>query len=138
MNAESPHLSQKKNSSSDKKYIKSIEVAAKTGHMTVRQITAQLMELDTNARELTIDDVHGTVDITGSQDMQSTCNTLDGDISVNQTGSVSHLIIPAGADIRTRCRGLNTRLITADSVTVTPDAPYQIELNGFNSELTIG
>ena len=120
------------------KYIKSIEVAAQTGHMTVRQITAQLMELDTNARELTIDDVHGTVDITGSQDMQITCNTLDGDISVNQTGSVSHLIIPAGADIRTRCRGLNTRLITADSVTVTPDAPYQIELNGFNSELTIG
>ncbi|MBP5347604.1 MAG: helix-turn-helix domain-containing protein, partial [Bacteroidaceae bacterium] len=120
------------------KYIKSIEVAAKTGHMTVRQITAQLMELDTNARELTIDDVHGTVDITGSQDMQITCNTLDGDISVNQTGSVSHLVIPAGIDIRTRCRGLNTRLITADSVTVTPDAPYQIELNGFNSELTIG
>ena len=120
------------------KYIKSIEVAAKTGHMTVRQITAQLIELDTNARELTIDDVHGTVDITGSQDMQITCNTLDGDISVNQTGSVSHLIIPADADIRTRCRGLNTRLITADSVTVTPDAPYQIELNGFNSELTIG
>lgn len=120
------------------KYIKSIEVAAKTGHMTVRQITAQLIELDTNARELTIDDVHGTVDITGSQDMQITCNTLDGDISVNQTGSVSHLIIPAGVDIRTRCRGLNTRLITADSVTVTPDAPYLIELNGFSSELTIG
>lgn len=120
------------------KYIKSIEVAAKTGHMTVRQITAQLIELDTNARELTIDDVHGTVDITGSQDMQITCNTLDGDISVNQTGSVSHLIIPADADIRTRCRGLNTRLITADSVTVTPDAPYLIELNGFSSELTIG
>ena len=120
------------------KYIKSIEVAAKTGHMTVRQITAQMIELDTNARELTIDDVHGTVDITGSQDMQITCNTLDGDISVNQTRSVSHLIIPAGTDIRTRCRGLNTRLITADSVTVTPDAPYLIELNGFSSELTIG
>jgi transcriptional regulator with XRE-family HTH domain len=120
------------------KYIKSIEVAAKTGHMTVRQITAQLIELDTNAREMTIDDVHGTVDITGSQDMQITCNTLDGDISVNQTGSVSHLIIPADVDIRTRCRGLNTRLITADSVTVTPDAPYLIELNGFSSELTIG
>ena len=120
------------------KYIKSIEVAAKTGHMTVRQITAQLIELDTNASELTIDDVHGTVDITGSQDMQITCNTLDGDISVNQTGSVSHLIIPAGIDIRTRCRGLNTRLITADSVAVTPDAPYLIELNGFSSELTIG
>ena len=120
------------------KYIKSIEVAAKTGHMTVRQITAQLIELDTNARELTIDDVHGTVDITGSQDMQITCNTLDGDISVNQTGSVSHLVIPAGIDIRTRCRGLNTRLITADSVTVTPDAPYLVELNGFSSELTVG
>ncbi len=119
------------------KYIKSIEVAAKTGHMTVRQITAQLIELDTNARELTIDDVHGTVDITGSQDMQITCNTLDGDISVNQTGSVSHLVIPAGIDIRTRCRGLNTRLITGDSVTVTSDAPYLIELNGFSSELTI-
>ena len=120
------------------KYIKSIEVAAKTGNMTVRQITAQLIELDTNAREMTIDDVHGTVDITGSQDMQITCNTLDGDISVNQTGSVSHLIIPAGTDFRTRCRGLNTRLITADSVTVNPDAPYLIELNGFSSELTIG
>lgn len=120
------------------KYIKSIEVAAKTGHMTVRQITAQLIELDTNAREMTIDDVHGTVDITGSQDMQITCNTLDGDISVNQTGSVSHLIIPAGTDIRTRCRGLNTRLITGASVTVNPDAPYLIELNGFSSELTIG
>lgn len=120
------------------KYIKSIEVAAKTGHMIVRQITAQLIELDTNARELTIDDVHGTVDITGSQDMQITCNTLDGDISVNQTGSVSHLIIPAGTGIRTRCRGLNTRLITGDSVTVNPDAPYLIELNGFSSELTIG
>ena len=105
------------------KYIKSIEVAAKTGSMTVRQITSQLIELDTNARELTIDDVHGTVDITGSQDMQIICNTLDGDISVNQTGSVSHLVIPAGVDIRTRCRGLNTRLITGDSVTVNSDAP---------------
>ena len=120
------------------KYINSIEVAAKTGHMNVRQITAQLIELDTNARELTIDDVHGTVDITGSQDMQITCNTLDGDISVNQTGSVSHLILPEGVDIRTRCRGLNTRLITGDSVTVNPDAPYLIELNGFSSELTVG
>ena len=120
------------------KYIKSIEVAAKTGSMTVRQITSQLIELDTNARELTIDDVHGTVDITGSQDMQIICNTLDGDISVNQTGSVSHLVIPAGVDIRTRCRGLNTRLITGDSVTVNSDAPYLIELNGFSSELTVG
>ena len=120
------------------KYIKSIEVAAKTGSMTVRQITSQLIELDTNARELTIDDVHGTVDITGSQDMQIICNTLDGDISVNQTGSVSHLVIPAGVDIRTRCRGLNTRLITGDSVTVNSDAPYLMELNGFSSELTVG
>jgi len=119
------------------KYIKSVEVSAKTGKITVRQITAQLIELDTNARELIVDDVHGTVDITGSQDMQITYSTLDGDISVNQTGSISHLSIPAGAQIRTRCRGLNTRLITADSVTVNPDAPYQIELNGFNSELTI-
>ena len=106
--------------------------------LSLEVLLPQKIELDTNARELTIDDVHGTVDITGSQDMQITCNTLDGDISVNQTGSVSHLIIPAGTDIRTRCRGLNTRLITADSVTVTPDAPYLIELNGFSSELTIG
>ena len=35
-------------------------------------------------------------------------------------------------------QGLNTRLITGDSVTVSPDAPYLIELNGFSSELTIG
>jgi len=119
------------------KYIKSVEVSAKTGKITMRQISAQLVELDTNARELTLDDVHGTVDITGSQDMQIVCNTLDGDISVNQTGSISHLSIPTGADIRTRCRGLITRLITADSVAVNPEAPYQIELNGFNSELTI-
>ena len=70
--------------------------------------------------------------------MQIICNTLDGDISVNQTGSVSHLIIPAGVNIRTRCRGLNTRLITDSSVTVNPDAPYLVELNGFSSELTVG
>ena len=119
------------------KYIRGIEVAAKTDKMTVRQITAQLIELDTNAGELTVDDVHGTVDVTGSQDMKIICKTLDGDISVNQTGSVSHLLIPAGTDIRTRCRGINTRLITDDTVTVSPDAPYQVELNGFSSELTI-
>lgn len=119
------------------KYIKGVEVAAKTDKMTVRQITAQLIELDTNAGELTVDDVHGTVDITGSQDMKIIFNTLDGDISVNQTGSVSHLLLPAGTDIRTRCRGINTRLITDDTVSVSPDAPYQVELNGFSSELTI-
>ena len=119
------------------KYIKGVEVAAKTDKMTVRQITAQLIELDTNAGELTVDDVHGTVDVTGSQDMKIICKTLDGDISVNQTGSVSHLLLPAGTDIRTRCRGINTRLITDDTVTVSPDAPYQVELNGFSSELTI-
>ena len=119
------------------KYIKGVEVAAKTDKMTVRQITVQLIELDTNAGELTVDDVHGTVDITGSQDMKIICKTLDGDISVNQTGSVSHLLLPAGTDIRTRCRGINTRLITDDTVTVSPDAPYQVELNGFSSELTI-
>ena len=119
------------------KYIKGVEVAAKTDKMTVRQITAQLIELDTNAGELTVDDVHGTVDITGSQDMKIIFNTLDGDISVNQTGSVSHLLIPAGTDIRTRCRGINTRLITDDTISVSPDAPYQVELNGFSSELTI-
>ncbi|MBO7415116.1 MAG: helix-turn-helix transcriptional regulator [Bacteroidaceae bacterium] len=119
------------------KYIKGVEVTAKTDKMTVRQITAQLTELDTNAAELTLDDVHGTVDITGSQDMKIICTTLHGDISVNQTGSVSHLLIPAGTDIRTRCHGINTRLITDDTVTVSPDAPYQVELNGFSSELTI-
>lgn len=119
------------------KYVKGVEVAAKTDKLMVRQLTAQLIELDTNATELSMDDVHGNVDITGSQDMQIHCYTLDGNLSVNQTGTVSHVVIPAGMDIRTRCRGLNTRLITADSVSVNPDAPFEIELNGFSSELTI-
>lgn len=33
---------------------------------------------------------------------------------------------------------LDTNLITDSSVTVNPDAPYLVELNGFSSELTVG
>ena len=120
------------------KYVRSIEVEAKTEKMMLRDITCQNIELDSNATELSIDDVHGTIEINASQDMLIRCNTLDGNISVNQTGTVSRMLIPSGLAIRSRCRGINTRMISDDSVAVSDDAAYEIEVNGFGAELSIG
>lgn len=119
------------------KYVRHIEVAARVGKAQLKNIRCETIEVDARCGELTLEDIHATVDVTSSSDMSIRFVTLDGNLSVNQHGAVSRVLLPEGAAVRTRCRGIHTRLLTALPDLVSPDAAYEVELNGVNAELTV-
>ena len=119
------------------RYVRHLEITAKTGNLSLKDIACDEVEVDARVEELSLDGVRGRVDITNSSDMLVRCMTLEGDLSVNQTSAVSRVVLPDGVSVRTRCRGIRNSFLSESPALVSADAPYEIELNGFHTELTL-
>lgn len=119
------------------RYITTMECAAKTFEAHVRGLACDGVELDVRTQRLTLDGVHGHVEIDCNLDMDITCITLDGRVDVNQLSATSHITVPRDAPVAVQTRGLRTRTIIGPGVRVDEDSKNIIELNGVGSELII-
>ena len=119
------------------RYVTTTECAAKAFEAQVQGLTCDGLELDVRTQRLTLDDVHGHVEVNCNLDMEIACTTLDGRVDVNQLSATSHITVPKGTPLAVLTHGLRTRTIIGSGVHVDEDAPNVVELNGVASELIV-
>lgn len=123
-------------------YIGKIELEVNAGTVTVDSLECESMELDIKSQNLILKDVAGTVEVNCNLDMDIKCNSLKGEIAVNQISAVSKIHIPEGTVFTALKKGVGTSIsFEKDGKPTeafdTPDADNIIELNGIKSELII-
>lgn len=123
-------------------YIGKVELAVNAETVEVRSLECDSIELDIKSRNVRLENVAGTVEINCNLDMNVVCNSLNGEIAINQVSATSKIHIPDGAIFTAVTKGIGTSISyekdgkQADAFD-TPDADNVIELNGVKSELVI-
>lgn len=123
-------------------YIGKVECAVNAETVEVRSLECDSIELDVKASNLILEDVSGTVEINCNLDMEIVCNSLTGEVAVNQVSATSKIHIPENTIFTAVTKGIGTSIAyEKDGKQVerfdTPDAENMIELNGIKSELVI-
>ena len=123
-------------------YISKVECAVNAETVEVRSLSCESLELDLKTRDVLLKDVVGTVEINCDLDMNVVCNTLHGDIAINQISATSKISVPEGTAFTAAAKGIHTSISyerngkPAEAFD-TPGADNIIELNGLKSELII-
>lgn len=123
-------------------YVGKIEAAVNAETVRLHSLECDNIELDVKAKNVTLNDVVGTVEINCNLDMDVICNSLNGEISINQVSATSKIRIPDGAPFTAVTKGIGTSITfekngkQAERFDM-PDADNIIELNGIRSELVI-
>lgn len=123
-------------------YIGKIELEVNAETVTVDSLECESMELDIKSQNLILKDVAGAVEINCNLDMDIKCNSLKGEIAVNQISAMSKIHIPEGTVFTALKKGVGTSISFEKNgkpteAFDTPDADNIIELNGIKSELII-
>lgn len=123
-------------------YAEKIELAVNAEKVELHSLECDSIELDVKAQNIILEDVAGTVEINCNLDMNVVCNSLNGEIDINQISATSKIYIPDGTVFNAVTKGLETSILfekngkQAESF-ATPNAEHIIELNGMKSELVI-
>lgn len=123
-------------------YVGKIEAAVNAETVRLHSLECDNIELDVKAKNVTLNDVVGTVEINCNLDMDVICSSLNGEISINQVSATSKIRIPDGAPFTAVTKGIGTSITfekngkQAERFDM-PDADNIIELNGIKSELVI-
>ncbi|MDD6488979.1 MAG: helix-turn-helix transcriptional regulator [Clostridia bacterium] len=124
------------------KYIGKIELAVNAENIEVSSLECDSIELDTKTKNVTLDNVSGTVEINCNLDMNIICKTLNGSVEINQISATSRICVPENAEFTAVKKGIGTSISyekdgkKADDFSTT-DSENIIELNGMKSELVI-
>lgn len=123
-------------------YVGRIELAVNAETVEVRSLKCSSIELDIRARNLTLENVTGTVEVNCNLDMNIVCHTLNGSVEINQISATSRICVPEKTSFTAVTRGIKTSIsYEKDGKTVSdfsvPDSDNVIELNGLKSELVI-
>lgn len=124
------------------KYVGKIELAVNAENIEVRSLECDSIELDAKTKNVTLDNVTGTVEINCNLDMNITCKTLNGSVEVNQLSATSRISLPQDVAFAAVTKGLGTSISyekggkKVDDFS-TADSENVIELNGMRSELVI-
>lgn len=123
-------------------YIGKIECAVNAEAVGVRSIECDSIELDIKTPSVALEDVIGTVEINCNLDMEVVCNSLNGEVAINQVSATSRIRIPEDAVFTAVTKGVGTSISYEKNGKQTgdfsvPDAENIIELNGIKSELVI-
>lgn len=124
------------------KYIGKIDLAVNAENIEVRSLECDSIELDTKTKNVTLDNVSGTVEINCHLDMNIICKTLNGSVEINQISATSRICVPKNAEFTAVKKGIGTSILyetdrkKADDFS-TADSENVIELNGIKSELVI-
>lgn len=123
-------------------YVGKIEAAVNAETVRLHSLECDNIELDVKAKNVTLNDVVGTVEINCNLDMDVICNSLNGEISINQVSATSKIRIPDGTPFTAVTKGIGTSITfekngkQAERFDM-PDSDNIIELNGIKSELVI-
>lgn len=123
-------------------YIGKIECAINAENVEIRSLECDSIELDVKTPKIVMDHVSGTVEINCNLDMDVVCNSLKGEVAINQVSATSKIHIPEDTVFTAVARGIRTSIsYEKDGQQVEsfsrPDAENIIELNGIKSELVI-
>lgn len=123
-------------------YIGKIECAVNAETVAIRSLECDSVELDVKTSHIDLEDVSGTVEINCNLDMELVCNSLKGEVAINQVSATSRICIPEGAVFTAVTKGIGTSISYEKDGRQTerfdtPDAENVIELNGIKSELVI-
>ena len=119
------------------RYVHKVEVAARTGKLTVRHLEYDNFEFGGKAQEIILSGIKGNTELDVNSDVVIKADSFSGELSLNQVGAVSSMHVPPGKPVSTRTRGIRTRILCEHPELIQPEAPDLIELNGIKSELTL-
>ena len=119
------------------RYVHKVEVSARTGRLSLRNLEYDNFEFGGKADEIVLDGARGETELDVNSDVLVRALSFAGTVSLNQIGAVSTLELPAGRNVATRCRGIRTHILCNDPALLDSGAPDVVELNGVKSELTL-
>ena len=123
-------------------YISHIECEVNAKSVEIRSLECDNIELDIKTSRITLEDISGKVKINCNLDMEVLCNSLNGDLSINQTSATSRICIPENSIFTAVSKGIGTHIYFEKDGQNTErfdssDSDNLIELNGINSELVV-
>lgn len=123
-------------------YISQIECAVNTETVEIHSLECDSIELDVKTPHIILNDVSGTVEINCNLDMEVLCNSLNGEVDINQISATSRINIPENTTFTAVVKGIGTSIFYEKNGQMTerfdtPDSENIIELNGLKSELVI-
>lgn len=123
-------------------YIGKIECAVNAETVEIRSLECDSIELDIKSPDVILADVTGTVEINCNLDMEVFCQSLNGEVAINQVSATSKIRVPKDAAFTAVAKGIGTSISYEKDGKQTepfsvPEAENIIELNGIKSELVI-
>ncbi|MDB8593416.1 helix-turn-helix domain-containing protein [Streptococcus salivarius] len=123
-------------------YISHIECEVNAKSVDIRSLECDNIELDIKTSRITLEDISGKVKINCNLDMEVLCNSLNGDLSINQISATSRICIPENSIFTAVSKGIGTHIYFEKDGQNTErfdssDSDNLIELNGINSELVV-
>lgn len=123
-------------------YLGKIELAVNARSVEISNLECDSIELDLKAPNVRLEEISGTVEINCNLDMEVVCQSLKGEIAINQISATSKIHIPEGTAFTAYAKGIGTSISyekegrKAEPFDM-PNADNLIELNGIKSELVI-
>lgn len=123
-------------------YISHIECEVNAKSVEIRSLECDNIELDIKTSRITLEDISGKVKINCNLDMEVLCNSLNGDLSINQISATSRICIPENSIFTAVSKGIGTHIYFEKDGQNTErfdssESDNLIELNGINSELVV-
>ena len=123
-------------------YISHIECEVNAKSVEIRSLECDNIELDIKTSRITLEDISGKVKINCNLDMEVLCNSLNGDLSINQISATSRICVSENKIFTAVTKGIGTHIYYEKDGQKSerfdsPDSDNLIELNGINSELVI-
>ena len=119
------------------RYVRRVELAARTGKLVVRHLEYDRFEFGGKAETVLLSEIMGNTELDVNSDVVIQADSFSGELSLNQVGAVSAIHVPSGKAVATRTRGVRTRILCDRPELIAPDAADLVELNGIKSELTL-
>lgn len=123
-------------------YAKKIECAVNAQTVEICSLKCDVLELDVKTPNVILENVNGTVEINCNLDMNIVCNSLNGEIDINQISATSKIKIPRDAVFTAVAKGIGTSISYEKNgqpaeCFSSENSENVIELNGIKSELVI-
>ena len=123
-------------------YIDKIECEAHAETVEIRSIECENMEFGVKTTNLILENVVGSVEVDCNFDMEIMCDSLNGEIAINQVSATSKIHVPEEAIFQAVAKGIGTSISYEKAGQQVerfdaPEADNVIELNGIKSELIV-
>ena len=120
-----------------RKYVGGIELKSDVNSLYLRNLDAEDIEFNGEAETVSLDDVHGQVEMDVRSDCMFIIHNLDGSLEINQIGKNSIVGVPADLKFRAVNAGRKCELIIDDGLISDDDCKDTIEINGMKNTLRI-